>query len=179
MAGYTKLFSDIVRSSVWDEDDVTRVVWITLLALKDRNHFVRGSDEFLLKHMARVDLERGKSALEKLSSPDPLTHTQAFEGRRIERAPGGWFILNGEKYHQMLNKAERDEYNRKKQAEYRERKKFDIPAGSSLRAEVNRRVKNDPITKADEAAMNSKSNGHDKPEYAGDCETAANEDNQP
>ena len=37
--------------------------------------------------------------------------------------PGGWEILNGEKYQQKLSYEERKEYNRKKQAEYRARKK--------------------------------------------------------
>jgi hypothetical protein len=122
MAGYTKLFSEILASSIWGEDDTTRLVWITLLALKDRNHFVRGTDEFITR-MARVELEAGQRSLEKLSGPDPLSRTEEFEGRRIERRPGGWFIINGEKYAKLLNKAERDEYNRLKQAEYRNRRK--------------------------------------------------------
>ena len=60
--GYTKLFEDIVASSVWDEDDKVRLVWITMLALKDRYHFVRGTEKFL-GLAARVSAEDCNRAL--------------------------------------------------------------------------------------------------------------------
>lgn len=120
--GYTKLFTDIVASSIWDEDDKTRIVWITLLALKDRNHFVRGTANFLAL-ASRVKFDECERAVKRLSSPDAHSRTPDFEGRRIEPVPGGWRILNGEKYSRMLSKEERAEYNRNKQAEYRRRKK--------------------------------------------------------
>ena len=37
MAGYTKLFNSILMSTIWREDDKTRIVWITLLAMADKN----------------------------------------------------------------------------------------------------------------------------------------------
>ena len=37
MAGYTKLFNSILQSTIWREDDKTRIVWITLLAMADKN----------------------------------------------------------------------------------------------------------------------------------------------
>lgn len=120
--GYTKLFEELVRSSIWDEDDKTRVVWVTMLALKDRNHFVRGTETFLAL-AARVDAESLRKALDKLSGPDPKSHTPANNGARVRSAEGGWVILNGEKYSRMLSAEERREYQRVKQAEYRSRRR--------------------------------------------------------
>lgn len=128
--GYTKLFEDIVASSVWDEDDKIRLVWITMLALKDRYHFVRGTERFL-GLAARVSPEDCQRALLKLTSPDPKSRSTENEGRRIRAVPGGWEILNGEHYQRKLSYEERREYNRNKQAEYRKRKKE-----SSLRGKL-------------------------------------------
>lgn len=119
---YTKLFEDIIASSIWDEDDKTRLVWVTLLALKNRDHFVRGTPRFLAL-AARVSQEDCDQALAKLSGPDASSRTPDNEGRRIRSEPGGWTILNGEKYQHALSYEDRKAYNREKQAEHRRRKK--------------------------------------------------------
>ena len=100
--GYTKLFTEIVASSIWDEDDKTRLVWITMLAMKDRRHFVRGTTRYLAL-AARVTLEECGNALGKLLSPDAKSRTPDNEGRRIIEEPGGWIILNGDKYQGLLS----------------------------------------------------------------------------
>lgn len=93
-----------------------------MLALKDRHHFVRGTVRYLAL-ASRMALDECQLALDKLSSPDPASRSQEHDGRRIRAEPGGWTILNGEKYNQKLSYEERKEYNRHKQAEYRKRKK--------------------------------------------------------
>lgn len=133
MTGYTKLFGILVGSSVWDEDDKTRIVWVTMLALKDRNHVVPVTDKALAV-FARVPYEDCLRALEKFQSPDPSSRTPDNEGRRIKRVDGGWLILNSEKYARMLSKEERREYNTAKQAEYRKRKKLVANSGASAGA---------------------------------------------
>lgn len=127
--GYTKLFNELVASSVWDEDDKTRILWITMLALKDRAHFVRGTMNYLAL-AARLSLEDCTASLNKLAGPDNQSRSTEHEGRRIKAVPGGWEILNGEKYSKMLSYEERKEYNRAKQAEYRKRKKNVKDAGT-------------------------------------------------
>ena len=120
--GYTKLFEELIRSSIWAEDNTTRIVWITMLATKDRNHFVRGTEEWLAG-AARVSLEECRKALGKLSSPDPASHCELEEGRRVRAVAGGWHIVSGERYAAKLNQAERLEYKAAKQREYRRRRK--------------------------------------------------------
>lgn len=120
--GYTKLFSELVASSIWDEDDTTRILWITMLALKDRNHFVRGTEKWLQAASRIPDDALFQASLKKLSNPDPNSKNQDKDGRRITKAEGGWLIVSGDYYQRMLSQEERREYNRQKQSEYRKRK---------------------------------------------------------
>ena len=118
--GYTKLFGSLVTSSVWSEDDKTRIVWITMLALSNRDGVVEAATPGLAR-AANVGLEDCRKALLKFESPDPESRSLAFEGRRVERVDGGFKILNYEKYMRMMDEESRREYKRNKQAEYRAR----------------------------------------------------------
>jgi hypothetical protein len=120
--GYTKLFYDIILSTVWREKDPTRLVWITMLAMRNKYHIVEASLPGLAD-CARVSMEDCQEALRVLSSPDPWSRTKDFEGRRIEEADGGWLILNGEKFRRRMSEEERREKNAIYQRNYRERKK--------------------------------------------------------
>ena len=48
MNGFTKLFQSILTSSVWSEDNETRIVWITMLALADQNGSVSATQTWRL-----------------------------------------------------------------------------------------------------------------------------------
>lgn len=121
--GYTKLFNEIIASTVWREPDHVRLLWITMLALRDRNHKVEASVPGLAD-FARISLEECEEALKILSSPDPYSRSKEAEGRRIEATDGGWYIINGEKYRNKMSADERREYQRIKQKEYRDKKAF-------------------------------------------------------
>jgi hypothetical protein len=112
MVGYTNLFREILTSSIWDESDETRLVWITLIALKGRDHVARVSLASLAR-LARVPLEAARLAMEKFLDEYP------YEGRRIERVEGGWLIFNGEIYGRKMEQDEKREYNRVSQAKHR------------------------------------------------------------
>lgn len=120
--GYTKLFGSIVASTIWREDDKTRLVWITMLAMKNERHMVEASVPGLAD-LARVTVDECRLALTKLTSVDPDSRSQEHGGRRIQQVDGGWLILNGERYRRLMSDDERKEYKRKWQAEYRARKK--------------------------------------------------------
>ena len=119
--GYTKLFSSIVASTIWREDVSTKVLWVTMLAMKNERHVVEGSVPGLA-HLAGVSLEDCEASLKKLIEPDPYSRNQEHEGRRIEAVDGGWLILNGEYYRKKMSQDERREYQRIKQAQYRQEK---------------------------------------------------------
>ena len=104
---YTKLFNKVLASSIWNEDDKTRIVWITMLAMQNQRHIVEGSVGGLA-HMARVSLEDTHKALAVLSSPDPDDSSKVDDGRRIRPLDhGGWLIVNGEVYRKAKDEDER------------------------------------------------------------------------
>lgn len=119
--GYTKLFSSIVASTIWREDIATKVLWVTMLAMKNERHIVEGSVPGLA-HLAGVSMEECEASLGKLIAPDPYSRNQDHQGRRIEAVDGGWLILNGEYYRKKMSQDERREYQRIKQAQYRQEK---------------------------------------------------------
>ena len=103
--GYTKLFSSIVTSTIWVESDRTRIVWITMLAICDKNGEVQASVPGLAR-LAGVPLEDCEQAIAKFLGPDAYSRTPDDEGRRIEKIDGGWALLNHDKYRNMASKEE-------------------------------------------------------------------------
>jgi hypothetical protein len=121
MSGYTKLFSSIVGSTIWSEDDHTRLVWITMLALANWHGEVEASVPGLAK-LASVPLESVEQALRKLSQPDPYSRTKDHDGRRIEEIDGGWLILNHAKYRERASREDKREQGRVRQARFKQRR---------------------------------------------------------
>jgi hypothetical protein len=103
MPTYTKLFNSIVTSTIWTEDDKTRIVWITMLAMSDKNGEVHASIPGLAR-VAGVSLQDCEMAIGKLLSPDEYSRTPDNEGRRIAKIDGGWELLNHAKYRLMASK---------------------------------------------------------------------------
>lgn len=109
---FTKLFSSITESTIWAEEDKTRLVWITMLAMADRMGRVWASVPGLANR-ARVSIESTIEALAKFQSPDPYSRTKDFDGRRIEEIDGGWRLLNHKKYREIRDEEAIKESKRK------------------------------------------------------------------
>jgi len=99
---YTKLFGSIVNSSIWFEPNPTRIVWITMLAMANRDGVVEASTPGLAAR-AIVTLGECEAALEALSAPDKYSKNPANEGRRIERVKEGWRLLNYDDYRNRMS----------------------------------------------------------------------------
>jgi hypothetical protein len=113
---YTPLFSKLIDSSLWDEPDHVRIVFITLLAKKDADMIVRGT-AYNISRWARKTEQETLEALKILSSPDVRRiEPQPFEGRRIERKDDGWLILNGNYYQKLMQDVHRKAYKAKSSA---------------------------------------------------------------
>ena len=97
MAGYAKLSSSIVTSSIWCEDDKTFRLWIAMLAMADANGHVDGSVPGMARLLSST-IPETEACLERLSAPDPYSRTSDHEGRRIIPEPGGWFVVNYQLY---------------------------------------------------------------------------------
>lgn len=138
MSGYTKLFEQIIKSTIWQEPNDCRVLWITLLALKDKNHNVIASVPFLAK-TANISIKDCQMYLKRFQEPDPYSTTKEDEGRRVRPIEGGFFIINGEKYRSMLSKEERKEQVKKAVQRYRLKKKDELGGSFDPRATMSPR----------------------------------------
>lgn len=121
MPNYTKLFNSLVTSTIWAEDDQTRIVWITMLALADKNGEVHASLPGLAR-VAGVSLEQTQQAIAKFLSPDRYSRTPDDDGRRIEVIDGGWMLLNHAKYRALASKDEQKSSNAIRQQRFRAKK---------------------------------------------------------
>ncbi len=130
MPGYNKLVPEIIQSSIWNEPDSIRIVWITMLAIKDADGNVRG-DAGTLSRLANVSLENTEEALRRFSAPDPKSGTPDNNGRRIVEIPGGWNVLN----HHLYRTGDRSEYMREYMRKYRARH-----AGKGKSSKPNRKT---------------------------------------
>jgi len=145
--GFTKLFSSIVSSSIWEEDNYTRIVWITMLAMADKDGNVMCDIRRFAK-MANIPLNKCKMAISKLSTPDPSSRTPDNEGRRIKSVQGGWFILNYQLYREKARATKRRKYLRDKKREERAKK----PDVNTMSTTVNNSPHCQPIAEAEAEA---------------------------
>lgn len=120
--GYTKLFEEIITSSVWSLDDKTRLVWVTILALKNKNGIVKAAIPGLA-NAARVPLEDCERAIHILESPDQYSRSKDNDGRRIAPIDGGWQVLNHFKYRDLVIDDPEASAARERQRRKRERDK--------------------------------------------------------
>lgn len=147
---YAKLFSEIVTSTIWCEDDATRIVWVTMLATADKNGEVMASVPGLAR-LANVPLEATRNAIETLLSPDPDSRTPDDEGRRIEPIDGGWVLLNYQKYRQKATDCDRAEKARIRQRRWRERRarNADVTPEPLRNADVTPPLRQNPQAEAE------------------------------
>ncbi len=126
MGGFTKLFSSIVTSTIWQEDSDTCKIWVTMLALADAQGFVDATIPGLA-NLAKVPIDKTRSAIQKFLSPDADSRSKEYEGRRIAEAGGGWVLLNYEHYREQRDPEERRQYMREYMQNYRSKHSTLLP----------------------------------------------------
>lgn len=124
---YNKLFAKILDSSIWLESDTTRIVWFTLLAAMDQDGFAQFASIPNLAHRARVGMEATEAAVKCLEGTDEHSSDPDNEGRRIEKVPGGWMVLNSEKYQKIVTRQIAREKGRERVAKHRAKKRGNAP----------------------------------------------------
>lgn len=123
MSGYTKLFASIVASTVWDTPPAVTKVWVTMLAIADKDGIVQASVPGLA-HFARVARDDAAEALRLFMAPDPDSRTPENEGRRIEAVEGGWRLLNHGKYRELMSQDDLREKAAARKQRQRERERL-------------------------------------------------------
>ena len=111
MTGYTKLFSSILMSSIWEESMETRLVWVTMLALADQHGHVDGTVKSLAR-VSRVTIEQCQRALDCLLGPDGDDRSGVLDGRRLVPQQGGWGLVNHATYRNKMSADDRRERDR-------------------------------------------------------------------
>lgn len=124
MSMYNKIFTKILDSSVWLEATPTRIVWITLIAAMDENGFCPFAAVGNVAARAHVSQAEARAALEKLEGPDPESSDPDNEGRRIERVPGGWIVLNAPKYRALVTRVNIQEKVKERVRRFRDKKRI-------------------------------------------------------
>lgn len=119
MNGFSLLWNKILESSLWvQESKETRLVWITMLAMKNVDGVVQASVVGLADR-AKVSPDECRAALKVLLSPDPNDTSKVEGGRRIREVPGGWQVVNHDLY-RFSTEAKR-EFWRQTKAEQRKK----------------------------------------------------------
>ncbi len=120
---YNKLFTKILDSSIWLEPTGTRLVWLTLIAAMDEDGFAQFASIGNLAHRANIPIDETVAAVACLQDPDANSSDPDHEGRRIERVPGGWMVLNAPKYREMVTRLVAKEGNRRRVQRFRDKVK--------------------------------------------------------
>jgi len=137
MNGFALLWGKILESSIWvKESKETRLVWVTMLAMKNSDGNIFAS-MIGLADRAKVSPDECRTALQIFLSPDPDDTSKVEEGRRIREIPGGWQIINHDLY-RFSTEAKR-EFWRQQKAEQRAQmerkakktKRLKMPSGPS------------------------------------------------
>jgi hypothetical protein len=119
---YNKIFTKILDSSIWMEPLATRIVWLTFIAAMDEQGFVEFASPANVAHRAIVPLKDTIKALKALEGPDENSSDPDHEGRRLEKVPGGWVVLNAAKYRALVTRAVKQERTRERVRVYRAKK---------------------------------------------------------
>lgn len=142
MAGYVKLDSGMLDSTVWFDRDVRNVFLTALLMAEpreltvdtpqlevtslERTGWMVPAGWYGIAHAASTGIvaragltpEAGLAALAKMGKPEPESRSSAFQGRRLVRVDGGFVVLNYMRYR------EKDYRAAERMARYRERKRL-------------------------------------------------------
>ncbi|WP_420465799.1 hypothetical protein [Panacagrimonas sp.] len=145
---FTKLFSSITESTVWGEPYPTRILWIAMLAMADRDGRVNASVPGLARR-AGITLEECETALATFLKPDRYSRTPDHEGRRIKTADGGWSLLNYAKYRNQRDEETKRAADAERQRLHRDVKRSAKAAASASPADCH----DESVTGRDSHAM--------------------------
>ena len=102
-----------------------------MIAVMDETGHCQFASVGNVSHRARVTLEEAQEALTCLESEDPDSGDPDHGGRRLERVPGGWIVLNAEKHRSLVTRAVKQEQTRDRVRRWRQRQRADGNADSN------------------------------------------------
>jgi hypothetical protein len=114
----------------------------------DEDGFAQFASVPNLAHRARVSLEAAQEAVRALESPDLNSSDPDNGGRRIERVPGGWTVLNAEKYRTLVTRLVQREQTRDRVRKHRASKGNDTTVSAPLQTDTCNRSEAEAYTEA-------------------------------
>lgn len=149
---YGKLFDSIFDSSINEEELPVRWVFVTMIALSDREGVLDITRNALARR-ANVTRRQVTKAIEILSSPDPDSRNDELDGRRIipidSHRDWGWIVVSKKNYRSAKDLDEVRENNRNRKRKQRERNAEAPENTPSGHADVTRSHGSSHHTKAD------------------------------
>ncbi len=126
---------------------------------------------------AIVTLEEAEAALTTLAAPDPDSSDPENDGRRVERVPGGWVVLNAIKYRDLVTRAIIQEQTRERVRKYRAKQNGNAPVTDPSVTETHVTKSNDLVTPSEARARavakaRSEATTEEKKEQAGVISTS-------
>lgn len=120
MIEFSSLFSSVVLSVIWCQEPYICKIWVTLIALMDRDGIVR-ADLPRLAELCHVTEKQCARAIKILTSPDPTNITEPPLGCRLEAVGGGWRMIHHVTYHKVQKDAQNRASNAKRVQAFRSR----------------------------------------------------------
>lgn len=118
---YAKLYRDITRSSINEEELHVRWMFVVLLTNCNRTGQVYGTISSLAR-VANIREEQAQAAMDRLQEPDPSSTTPDEDGRRIISLGGNlWQVVNYAKYRDMRDEELEREQTRERVRRHREK----------------------------------------------------------
>src|ERR1035437_2441281 len=131
MNNFALLWGKILDSSIWiKESKESRLVWITMLAMKDFEGKIQASVDGLADR-AKVSTDECRMALAIFLAPDPDDTSKVEDGKRIREIPGGCQVINHDLY-RFSTEAKR-EFWRQSKADQRNKSKRKPPSERETR----------------------------------------------
>lgn len=129
MNNFALLWGKILDSSIWiKESKESRLVWITMLAMKDFEGKIQASVVGLADR-AKVSPDECRTALTIFLSPDPDDTSKVEDGKRIREIPGGWQVINHDLY-RFSTEAKREFWRQSKEEQRSKKRKRKPPIAS-------------------------------------------------
>lgn len=102
--------------------------WIAILTHKDHESHTWRGNEYTLSDTAKITVPEAAESLAILSAADPASLSKEHDGKRILSDDGEhWFVVNGEKYQEMIQREIARENARNRTAKWRAKKKGKKP----------------------------------------------------
>jgi hypothetical protein len=136
---FALLWSSMLTSSLWiAESKETRLLFITMLVLKNKDGQILGMGLMGLADRAKLTLEETAKSLKVLVGVDKNDHSGVDGGRRVREIEGGWEVVNHEMYG-FTSDAKREFWRLQKEEE-RRRKEGEGAKGKLRRVKKPKRA---------------------------------------